>query len=309
VFSLLFPLEKEPMIPITLVEVGARDGLQNEPNVLGPSVRAELINKLARTGLSRLEAVSFVNPNRVPQMAGAEEVLGLLEPSRATVSGLVLNEKGYDRVVATGLSEVRYAFPLSDTFTQKNQNSSVAASIDLATRLVGRSRQDGKKVGIILATAFGCPFEGAIPAAKVIDIGQQMLDLQPDELILADTIGVGVPSQVRALLKGLSNPLVPLGLHLHNTRNTGYANALVGVENGVTILDSSVGGIGGCPFAPKATGNIATEDLVYLLEQMGYPTGVSLEALMEVSNWLEEVLGRALPGLTYKAGSFAKPVI
>ncbi|MDX2007262.1 MAG: hydroxymethylglutaryl-CoA lyase [Meiothermus sp.] len=289
---------------IQIVEVGARDGLQNETRVLEPAVRAELVNRLIGAGLGRLEAVSFVNPARVPQMAGAEEVLGLIRPRGAEVAGLVLNEKGYERAAAAGVRDIRYSFPASDAFARRNQNSTVSESLELAARLIGRARVDGRRLGVVLGTAFGCPFEGEIPARRVIALGERLLELQPGELILADTIGVGVPGQVRELLGALSNPVVPLGLHLHNTRNTGYANALAGVESGAVILDSSVGGIGGCPFAPKATGNIATEDLVYLLHRSGYATGIDLEQLLEVSVWLSEVLAKPLPGLVYKAGGF-----
>lgn len=289
---------------IQIVEVGARDGLQNEAKVLEPAVRAELVNRLIGAGLGRLEAVSFVNPARVPQMAGAEEVLGLIRPRGAEIAGLVLNEKGYERAAAAGVRDIRYSFPVSDAFAQRNQNSTVRESLELAARLIGRARADGRRLGVVLGTAFGCPFEGEIPARRVIGLGEQLLELRPEELILADTIGVGVPGQVRELLGALSNPKVPLGLHLHNTRNTGYANALAGVESGAVILDSSVGGIGGCPFAPKATGNIATEDLTYLLHRSGYATGIDLERLLEVSVWLAEVLGKPLPGLVYKAGGF-----
>jgi hydroxymethylglutaryl-CoA lyase/(R)-citramalyl-CoA lyase len=291
---------------VQIVEVGARDGLQNEANILPPETRAELVNRLAAAGLTRIEAVSFVNPARVPQMAGAEEVLERVERRNSvSLEGLVLNEKGFDRAVQAGVNAVRYAFPVSDEFARRNQNTTVQDGANLAKTIIERARGAGVRVGIILSTAFGCPFEGRIPAARVLGIAERMLELAPDELILADTIGVGNPRAVRALLGPLQQDRVALGAHFHNTRNTGYANAVAAIESGARILDASVGGLGGCPFAPRATGNIATEDLVYLLREMGVDTGVNLAALLEVSDWLEGAIGRSLPGLLHRAGDFA----
>ena len=289
-----------------IVEVGVRDGLQNEAVILEPGVRAELVNRLSGVGLTRIEAVSFVNPARVPQMAGAEEVLGRVERhDGVSLEGLVLNEKGFDRAVQAGVNAVRYAFPVSDEFAQRNQNSTVQDGANLAKTIIERARGAGVRVGIILSTAFGCPFEGRIPVGRVLEMASRMLELAPDELILADTIGVGNPRAVRELLQPLQQDRVLLGAHFHNTRNTGYANAVAAIESGARILDASVGGLGGCPFAPRATGNIATEDLVYLLREMGVDTGVNLAVLLEVSDWLEGVIGRTLPGLLHRAGDFA----
>ena len=293
-----------------IVEVGPRDGLQNEAQHLSAGVRAELVVRLACAGLTQIEAVSFVHPVRVPQMAGAEEVLEGVRAELASppaLLGLVLNEKGFERALAVDVRHVRYAFPVTEGFAQRNQNASVARSVELALHLVGRARAAGVKVGVVLATSFGCPFDGRVAPAHVLHIAEQMAQAAPDELVFADTIGVGNPGAVREIVGAAVRFGVPgmnIGAHFHNTRNTGYANTVAAVESGASILDSSVGGIGGCPFAPRATGNIATEDLGYLLREMGVQTGLNLDALMEVSRGLEGQLGRELPGMLYKAGDF-----
>jgi len=291
---------------VTIVEVGPRDGLQNEATILEPAVRAELCDRLAAAGLPRIEAASFVNPKRVPQMAGAEEVLAATQRRPGTIyAGLVLNERGYERAVAAGVDEIHYAFPVTDTFGLRNQNATVADSVALAGRLVARAREDGLRISVTLSVAFGCPFEGRVEPQRVLQIAEQVQAAGPDEIILADTIGVGVPRQVRELVEGTRALGATVGCHFHNTRNTGIANALAAVESGAMILDASVGGTGGCPFAPRATGNIATEDLVYLLHGMGYETGIDLQALIACAEWLAERLGRELPGQVYRAGGFA----
>jgi len=287
------------------VDVGPRDGLQNEEKTLAPETRAELCDRLAAAGLPRVEAASFVNPKRVPQMAGAEEVIQRLERRPGTVyAGLVLNEKGYERAIGAGVDEVRYAFPVTETFAKKNQNTTVKDATALAGRLVERARLDGVRVSITLSAAFGCPFEGRVQPAHVLRIAEKVAEAHPDEVVLADTIGVGVPSQVRELVGGVLEHGVTVGCHFHDTRNTGMANAVAAVESGATVLDASVGGTGGCPFAPRATGNIATEDLVYLLHGMGYETGIDLVALVETAAWLSERLEKDLPGRVHKAGIF-----
>jgi isopropylmalate/homocitrate/citramalate synthase len=290
---------------VTLVEVGPRDGLQNEPDVLAPDVRAELVRRLAGTGLPTIEAVSFVDPRRVPQMAGAEEVVATLDRRDGVVyAGLALNERGYDRLAAAGLDEARFAFGATESFNRRNQNASVQESLESATRVVERARADGIRTAVTISVAFGCPFEGEVDEGRVLELAAAVAEAHPDTLLLADTIGVGVPAQVRRLVPAAAQLGVPVGAHFHNTRNTGYANALAALEAGATVLDASVGGLGGCPFAPKATGNIATEDLVYLLEREGVGTGVDLDALIAVSKWLEEILGRRLEGQLYRAGPF-----
>jgi (R)-citramalyl-CoA lyase len=294
------------MSTIELCDVGPRDGLQNEDRVLSPTVRAELCDRLARAGVPRVEAVSFVHPGRVPPMAGAEEVMAEIDRVDGVIyAGLALNERGYDRAVAAGVDEVHYALPTTDTFGERNQGMSVASGLEVCERIVGRAREDGMRVTVTLITSFGCPFEGHVDPARVIGLAEAIHGFGPDEILLADTIGVGVPTQVRLFAQELSTLGTRLGFHFHNTRNTGYSNALAAIEAGVTLLDSSCGGTGGCPFAPRATGNIATDDLVYMLHGMGLETGIELEALLETSAWLAEQLGKDLPGQTYKAGAFA----
>lgn len=291
---------------ITITDVGPRDGLQNEATTLEPAARAALCDLLAAAGVPRVEAASFVNPRLVPQMAGAEQVFALIERRPGTVyAGLVLNERGYERARDASVDEIHYAFPVTDTFCRRNQNATVEDSVALAGALTRRARADGRRVTITLSAAFGCPFEGAVAPARVLDIAARVQAEAPDELVLADTIGVGVPRQVRELVTGVRALGAVTGRHFHNTRNTGLANALAAVESGAQALDASVGGAGGCPFAPRATGNIATEDLVYLLHGMGYETGISLEALIACAAWLAERLGKSLPGGVYKAGAFA----
>ena len=290
---------------ITICDVGPRDGLQNESRSLPPAVRAELCNRLAAAGLPRVEAVSFVNPNRVPQMAGAEEVIaGLDKDTPARFAGLVLNERGYERAIDSGVEEVHYAFPATDTFCERNQGTTVAAASKLAGRLIERAHEDGVRISVTLGASFGCPFEGRVPVSNVVRLAERVQRHGPHEIVLADTIGVGVPSQVRELVTGVAAVGATVGCHFHNTRNTGFANALAAVEAGVRLLDASCAGTGGCPFAPRATGNIATEDLVYLLHGMGYETGVDLAAVIATASWLAEELGKELPGQTYKAGAF-----
>jgi hydroxymethylglutaryl-CoA lyase/(R)-citramalyl-CoA lyase len=290
---------------VTVVDVGPRDGLQNEPDVLSPQVRAELVDRLVRAGLSAVEVASFVDPRRVPQMAGAEEVVGALERVEGVVyAGLALNERGYDRLAAAGLGEVRFSFGATEAFNQRNQSASVRESLDAAKRIVGRGRADGIRTAVTISVAFGCPFEGEVDADRVFELAAEAAGAGPDSLLLADTIGVGVPGQVRKLVWRVAELGVQVGGHFHNTRNTGYANALAALEVGATVLDASIGGLGGCPFAPKATGNIATEDLVYALHREGVETGIDLGALIAVSQWLESVLGRELEGQLYRAGPF-----
>jgi isopropylmalate/homocitrate/citramalate synthase len=285
-------------------EVGPRDGLQNEQQIVPPATRAELVERLAAAGLRRIEAASFVNPDRVPQMAGAEEVVAALERRDGVVySGLALNERGYDRLRATGLDEVSFAVAATESFSERNAGASVEAALEDAERIVERAKGDGLHASVTVSVAFGCPFEGPVDPQRVLAIGERLATLA-DELVLADTIGVATPTQVTALVEGFVRLGKPVGGHFHNTRNTGYANAYAALAAGATALDASVGGLGGCPFAPKATGNVATEDLAYLLEGEGVETGVDLEALIGISEWLEELLGRRLEGYLYRAGLF-----
>ena len=294
------------MTRVTICDVGPRDGLQNDPVVLEPAVRAALVDRLAAAGLPRIEAVSLVSPARVPQMAGAEEVIAALTRKPGVVyAGLVLNERGYDRLLAAGLDEVHFAFSATESFNQRNQGAPVAESIEAALRIVGRARADGIRATVTIGVAFGCPFEGAVAPDHVLALAERIAGGAPDEIVLADTIGVGTPGRVARLVAAAREFGLPVGVHLHNTRNTGLANAYAALEAGATILDASVGGIGGCPFAPRATGNIATEDVVYLLHGEGIETGIDLGLLIGVAEWLEGVLGRQLEGQVYRAGTFA----
>jgi hydroxymethylglutaryl-CoA lyase/(R)-citramalyl-CoA lyase len=293
------------MASVTICDVGPRDGLQNQPVTLEPGVRAELVDRLARTGLPRIEAVSFVNPERVPQMAGAEEVVAAVERRPGVVlAGLAPNERGYERLRDAGLEEVHYSFAATDEFNRRNAGATVEEGVAAGLRIVERARADGIRSTVTIGVAFGCPFEGAVDPGRVAELAAAFASAT-DEIVVADTIGVGVPRQARDLVDRILPLGLPVGVHLHNTRNNGFANAIAALEAGATVFDASVGGIGGCPFAPRATGNVATEDLVYLLHGEGVETGIDLEALIDVATWLESVLGRELEGQVYKAGTFA----
>jgi isopropylmalate/homocitrate/citramalate synthase len=288
-------------VKVVICDVGPRDGLQNESAVLEPSVRAELVNRLAATGLKRIEVASFVNPERVPQMAEAEEVIAAIERREGVAyAGLVLNDKGAARFAETPLDRLHFTLAATETFNQRNANTSIAESLATLARI-----ETDRPVSVSISVSFGCPFEGAVEPETVLDIAQKAVEAGAEEVLFADTIGVAVPRQVKPLIREGVRRFTEVGGHFHNTRNTGLANAYAAVESGASVLDASVGGLGGCPFAPKATGNIATEDLVYLLEGEGIETGVDLDALIGVSQWLEGVLGRALPGQVYRAGTFA----
>src|SRR5438876_9820680 len=249
---------------LTLCDVGPRDGLQSGPDALGPAVRAERINKLAAAGLPRIEAVSFVRDDRIPQMAGAEEVVAAIERREGVeYAGLVLNEQGFERLRATGLDRANVTLGATDTFNRRNGNASLAEATARVERILAEA---DRTTTATISVAFGCPFEGEVDPGVVAELAGK---LEADELVLADTIGVATPSAVRSLVARVSALRKPVGFHGHNTRNTGYANALAALEAGANVLDASIGGLGGCPYAPRATGNIATEDLVYLLEGEG----------------------------------------
>lgn len=291
---------------VEVIEVGPRDGLQNEGVILGVAARVAYIEALAATGVQRIEAVSFVNPARVPQMADAEAVMSAVSrPTGVRFSGLLLNRRGLDRAVAAGVDEVNMVVVATDTFSAKNQGMSTAEAIRATALIAGTARTAGLAVTVTVAAAFGCPFEGEVRPERVMDIVRQCADAGVTELALADTIGVAVPRDVRTLVAAVrSETALPLRCHFHNTRNTGYANALSAIEAGVTALDASSGGIGGCPFAPAATGNIATEDLVYALGRSGIDTGIDMTALLAASAYVEERLGHASPALLGRAGMF-----
>jgi isopropylmalate/homocitrate/citramalate synthase len=281
-------------VRVTLCDVGPRDGLQNEPETLPPATRAELVNRLAAAGLPRVEAVSFVRDDRVPRMAGAEEVVAAIERRPGTeYSGLVLNERGYERFAASGLDRVDVTFAATDGFNRANGNASLEEAVARAEAMLARAEVPAT---VTISVCFGCPFEGRVDPGVVAELAGRFAGRA--EVVLADTIGVATPRAVRALVEQTG----AAGFHGHNTRNTGYANCLAALDAGATLLDASAGGLGGCPYAPRATGNVATEDLVYLLEGEGVETGVDLDALVDISQWLEGLLGRQLEGYVYRAG-------
>ncbi len=289
---------------VTVCDVGPRDGLQNEDVVLAPAVRAALSNRLAAAGVPRIEAVSFVRDDRVPALAGAEEVVAALDRREGVVyAGLVLNERGYERLKAVGLEEAHLTFAATENFSRRNANASVEEAVAAAETILLSAAQDGIRATATISVAFGCPFEGAVDPGRVLELGRRASAAGAAEVVFADTIGVAVPSQATKLVESGLVLGVPIGVHLHNTRNTAIACAYAALHAGATVFDASVGGAGGCPFAPNATGNVATEDLVYLLHGEGVETGIDLDALIDVARWLEEQLGRRLDGLVHRAGS------
>ncbi len=294
---------------VELVEVGPRDGLQSQESPVDTLTKVALIERLIESGIRRLEVTSFVHPVKVPQMADAEAVMAALrDVAGVSYIGLVLNQRGFERAQAAGCPEIGMAVVASDTFNRRNQGVGTDESIAAWCRIARQARAAGIKPNVTISAAFGCPFEGEVDPGHVIDLARRCADAEPVEIAIADTIGVGVPSQVTDLLGRLRQALpgMPLRGHFHNTRNTGLANAYAAVEAGIDSLDASVGGIGGCPFAPAATGNIATEDLLYLLDRMHIATGVSIDAVIETGRWLQERIGRPLPGMLMKAGVFPR---
>ncbi len=291
----------------TVLEVGPRDGLQNEERALSPEDRIAFIGRCVDAGARRIEAVSFVNPRRVPQMAGAEEVMaGVPRRDGVSYSGLVLNRRGLDRALEAGVDEVNVVVVASDTFCVRNQGCTTDEALAAWDEIAAAAAAAGVPAAMTIAAAFGCPFEGETPPERVAEIARRAEAAGAFEIALADTIGVGVPAQVRDLTRRVraAAPSPALRFHFHNTRNTGYANALTAVDEGVTVLDASAGGFGGCPFAPAATGNIATEDLLYALHRSGIQTGIDMEAVAATGIWLGELLGKPAPALLGRAGPF-----
>lgn len=292
---------------IELVEVGPRDGLQSESQVLPTAAKLELIGRLAGAGLKRIEVASFVHPQRVPQMADAESVLaGLPRDEGVQYIGLVLNRRGFERAHAAGCTEIGMVVAATDSFGRRNQGATGEETLRAWEEIAPLAHAAGIRAQVTISVAFGCPFEGEVPVERVVGIAQRLARCEPLEIAIADTIGVAVPPQVTQLVGRLQDalPHVPLRAHFHNTRNTGVANAWAAVAAGVRTLDASVGGLGGCPFAPNATGNTATEDLSYLFERAGFTTGVDLSRLIETARWLGQVLGKPLPGMVSRAGPF-----
>ena len=292
---------------VEIIDVGPRDGLQNESETLDVSTKVAFISKLCDAGLKRIEAVSFVNPKRVPQMADAEEVFAALPvDDGVTYIGLVLNQRGLDRALAVGCKEVNYALVASDTFSQKNQGTTVEQAVNVYENIAAKAKKSGVRCSLTISTAFGCPFQGEVPPEQVIRLVERVAGNDTYEIALADTIGCAVPSQVIDLFSAVMEiaPNANFRAHFHNTRNTGLANCYAAVEAGVGSIDASVGGIGGCPFAPRATGNVPSEDLVYMLSRMGIETGIQNDKLIETGEWIGEQLGHAVPAMIGKAGVF-----
>jgi hydroxymethylglutaryl-CoA lyase len=294
---------------VELVEVSPRDGLQNEPNVMPTSFKVELITRLIAAGVRRIEVASFVNPKKVPQMADAEGLLAALPRSTdVCFTCLVLNRRGFDRALAAGCDEIGMVVVASDTFNRRNQGVGTEESIAAWLEMAAAARAASVRAQVTISTSFGCPFEGEVPQERVLAIAQRVAAANPYEIAFADTIGVAVPVQVTELFMHARArlPGVRLRGHFHNTRNTGLANAYAAFKAGASALDASAGGIGGCPFAPAATGNIPSEDLIYMLDRSRIETGVSLDILIQTAQWLQEQLGRPVPGLLSKAGAFPR---
>jgi hydroxymethylglutaryl-CoA lyase len=299
----------DPARKIGIVEVGPRDGLQNESTAVPTEVKVEFVRRAVDTGLKRIEVASFVNPRRVPQMADAEAILKAL-PRRDGVRyiGLVLNRAGFDRAAAAGCAEIGMVVFTTDAFNRRNQGVDSARSIRVWREIAAAAHTAGIRAQVTISAAFGCPFEGEVAPSRVVEIAREVAEGAPFEIAIADTIGVGVPGQVTEIfgLVGEALPGMSLRGHFHNTRNTGLANAYAAVLAGADTLDASLGGLGGCPFAPAATGNIPTEDLLYMLGRMGLDTGVDLERAIETARWVERQVGHTVPGMLVKAGSFPK---
>jgi hydroxymethylglutaryl-CoA lyase len=292
---------------IEIVEVGPRDGLQNEKLLVSLADKAELVSRAIACGARRIEVGSFVNPKKVPQMAGTDELVALL-PRRADVTyiGLVLNRRGLDRALAAGIDELGAVCVASDSFAMRNQGQLSDESVDVATALVQDAIAASLSAQVTIAAAFGCPFEGEVAPERVVAMARRLAESGPREIALADTIGVATPAQVDHLVRAVAAAIgpIPVRVHFHNTRNTGLANAWVAVAAGATIVDASLGGLGGCPFAPNALGNVPTEDIVYMFERSGVATGLDLDALITAAQWLTGVMGKPLPGMVAKAGNF-----
>jgi hydroxymethylglutaryl-CoA lyase len=292
---------------IEIVEVAPRDGLQNERALVSTADKIALVDRALAAGLRRIEVASFVNPTRVPQMADAEAVVaGLAGRPGLRRIGLVLNRRGLERALRAGVDEVNFVVVASETFSQRNQGASIAQSLAAWADVAAIAHQEQVVVGAVVAAAFGCPFEGEVPLGQVNLLVREIAAHAPDEITLADTIGVASPGDVSArfALAAAAAPGIRLRAHFHNTRNTGIANAYAAVRSGVRVLDASIGGIGGCPFAPAATGNIPTEDLCYMLQRMGYVPQIDLPALIGIAAWVQGLVGHPVPAMLGRAGLF-----
>jgi hydroxymethylglutaryl-CoA lyase len=290
---------------VTICDVGPRDGLQNEAAPVSTEQKLELINRLAAAGVPEIEVSSFVSPKWVPQMADAEDLFARVDRSRGTrFTGLVPNERGYERAVAAKVDSVELIVMASETFQKKNVNRTIEEGMRECEAVVRRAKADGVPVGIGFGTSWGCPYEGHVDPARVVDLANQALEAGMEHVSFADTTGMADPAHVSALLELAKRtiPVKKIACHFHNTRSSGFANVVAALAEGVTHFDSSIAGLGGCPFAPRATGNICTEDLVHMLHSMGIRTGIRLDELIAASEWIESVIGRTLPGQVAKAG-------
>ena len=296
---------------IEIVEVSARDGLQNESGIFSTAQKVALIGRMVAAGARRIEVASFARPDCVPQMADAEAVIAALDlPPEVVTIGLVMNMKGALRALETKVKQIGAVCVATDAFANANQGQTAEESVAVAARIVAFARGEGRPAQVTIAASFGCPFEGEVDPKRVVDFARRIADTGPVEVALADTIGVAVPAQVSDLVGRVCEAIggLPVRVHLHNTRNTGIANAWAAVEAGAATLDASLGGIGGCPFAPAATGNIATEDLLYLLGRSGIASGYDLAETIDAAHWLSGEMGRPLPALVSRAGNFPSPV-
>jgi len=295
---------------IEFVEVGPRDGLQNEKILVSTADKLALIGRAIDAGARRIEVTSFVNPKRVPQMADAEEVCaGLPQRDDVTYIGLVMNQRGAERAITTGRIDQLGAVAVStDTFAMANQGQTSDESVEAAKAVIELARSQGRTGQCTIAASFGCPFEGEVAEGRVVEMAVEIAKAGPVEIALADTIGVANPAHVARLVERVRQAVQPLPVrvHFHNTRNTGLANVWAAVNAGATVVDASLGGLGGCPFAPGAAGNVPSEDVVYMLGRAGVGTGMDLDKLIEASNWLSDVMGRKLPGMVAQAPHFPK---
>jgi hydroxymethylglutaryl-CoA lyase len=297
------------MSNIEMVEVGPRDGLQNESVVFTTTQKLEFIGHMLDAGVRRIEATSFVNPKLVPQMADADVVAaGLPRGNGVIFIGLVLNKRGALRALEAGMDELGAVCAASDGFAARNQGMTSDASLAVCCEIVRLAREQNRRAQITISTAFGCPFDGEVNPSRVVEMARLAAAAGPVEVALADTIGVASPGEVSALVARVAAAIkpVPVRVHFHNTRNTGLANVWAAVQAGAKIVDASLGGIGGCPFAPRATGNVPTEDVAYMLQRSGYPTGLDVDRLITSARWLAGVMGRDVPGMLSRAGAFPK---
>jgi hydroxymethylglutaryl-CoA lyase len=293
---------------IEIIDVAPRDGLQSQPKLVDTATKLELIKRLIDAGIRRMEVASFVNPKRVPQMADVDELIQKLPPrDDVTFIGLVLNMRGFERAIQSGIDEINCIAVASDTFSQRNQGASMQENMQTIATIAEQAQAENFPCTVTIGAAFGCPFEGEVPVGRVLKLSQQLVEMGFKEIALADTIGAAGPSDVAQRIQAVQKAIgddVNLRCHFHDTRNTGVANVYAAIMEGVRIFDASCGGVGGCPFAPAATGNVATEDILYMIQRMGLQTGVDIEEIMACARWLEGPLQAKMPAMLTRAGVF-----